>query len=297
MKYNWQHPDWPNFTYDGAQCKTTVYQYAMDAGRLSASVGQLSEPLQYDIYIDLMVNEAMNTTSIEGEHLAAQDIEAAIRNHLGLNKPQVPVENPRADSIGRLMVDVRRSFTEPLTKERLLQWQQLVLCQESQDHNPEQWRQSEQALQMICPDDEFEHCEFSPPAPEHIDSEIEQFLAWYNRTNPMTSPADEDVLSGPVRAAIAHLWFESIHPFASGNGRVGRAIAEQALSHDLGHPPMLSLSSQIKQYSSDYFYGLGGATGANMDVTDWINWFTRLVFDAQKEEMYRVDGMVQLAAF
>ena len=301
MTYNWQHPHWPNFTYDGAQCKTTVYQYALEAGRLSGMVGQMAENVQYDIYIDLMTCEAQHSSAIEGEQLASDDIQATIRNCLGLNQPNVEVDNPRAQGIGRLMVDVRKTFGEPLSEQKLLQWQQMVTGglldeQGNPQYAPGQWRESKQPPRIVAVEDGVETINFIAPQADDIANQIGQFIDWYNRTNPMESPSAENTLSGPVRAAIAHLWFESIHPFEHGNGRVGRAIAEQALAQDLGHPPMLSLSTQMKKYANAYYRELNSATSDTMDITPWVNWFAQSVLSAQRAEAHRVDGLTQRAA-
>jgi Fic family protein len=295
MEYNWQHPDWPNFVYDGAQCKTNVYQYALEAGRLSGGVGQLLETQQYEAYIDLMVCEAIASSEIEGQYLSRTDIRSSVENNLGLNHPQMPIDDAKADGIGALMVDVRRSFGEPLTRQKLLQWHELAIG----DDNPaeQHWRETASPMRIVSGKPGAEKVRFEAPPSERIDELIGAFLDWYNRTNPMEDPKAENIVSGPVRAAIAHLWFESIHPFESGNGRVGRALAEQALAHDLGHPPLLSLSSQILNDLDGYYEGLNNATKPTMDITAWVNWFTESVLQSQHDEVKSVNLILKKAVF
>lgn len=127
MKYCWQHPNWPNFRYDYTQSRQTLYLYALEAGRLSGSLGQLKDTLQYEAYLDLMVSEAINTSQIEGERLDREDVRSSIKNLLGLSIPPSRVADPRAEGISALMVDVRKTFDQPLSKERLFHWHQLVL--------------------------------------------------------------------------------------------------------------------------------------------------------------------------
>lgn len=300
MKYNWQHPDWPNFYYDGAQCKNHVYQYALEAGRLSGGVGQLVETVQYEAYIDLMVCEAIASSKIEGVVLSKTDVRSSIENNLGLNHPHQVVVDPRAEGIGALMVDVRRSFTEPLTRQKLMQWLELVMCETTGAgvHTPDagHWRRVGESSTIYSDEGGERKISFEAPPAQEVDKQISLFLDWYNRTNPMENGSDQ-TLSGPVRAAIAHLWFESIHPFDHGNGRVGRALAEQALAHDLGHPPLLSLSSQFLKDKAGYYQAMAYASRADMDITPWINWFTSAVLQAQNDEVKSVNLILKKAVF
>lgn len=302
MRYNWQHPNWPNFTYDKAQCKQNVYKYALEAGRLSGGVGQLVETIQYEAYIDLMVCEAIASSKIEGVILSKTDVRNSIENNLGLNNSHKDVVDPRAEGIGALMVDVRRSFAEPLSRQKLLQWLELVMCETTTshgEHHPDDghWRRTGEDLTVKSGEPGNQTVCFEAPPAEQVTEQIEQFIQWYNKTNPMETDEAESGLSGPVRAAIAHLWFESIHPFDHGNGRVGRALAEQALAHDLGHPPLLSLSSQFLKDKSGYYQGLFQATRHDMDITPWVNWFTSAVLTAQNDEVKSVNLILKKAVF
>lgn len=117
MKYSWQHPDWPHFTFDSAQSGDFLYQYALEAGRLSGGMSQLNSSDQYEAYIDLMVSEAINTSQIEGEKLDRKDVRSSIKNFMGLSSPFTRIADPRAEGIAALMVDVQKTFTERLTKE------------------------------------------------------------------------------------------------------------------------------------------------------------------------------------
>lgn len=301
MKYSWQHPNWPNFTYDETQCRNSLYHYALEAGRLSGGMGQLKDSLQYEAYIDLMVSEAINTSQIEGERLDREDVRSFIKNFLGLSNPPTRVMDPRAEGIAALMVDVRKSFTEVLTKEKLFHWHQLLIPEQESSflrHKIQvgQWRTSEEPMQVISGPIGYEKVHYEAPPANQVEAEMGQFLNWYNNTNPL-NPDQKDTLPGPIRSAIAHLWFESIHPFDDGNGRVGRAIAEQALAQDLNRPPLLSLSTIIEKDKNAYYNGLNKASQPNLDITPWINWFTSSVLMAQREAVQKVDFVLKKSKF
>ena len=129
-----------------------------------------------------------------------------------------------------------------------------------------------------------------------INAEISRFLDWFNRSNPLKVERDI-VLSGPVRSAIAHLWFETIHPFDDGNSRVRRAIAETALAQDLNRPPLLSLSTIIEKDKNAYYNGLNKASQFNLDITDWVKWFVDSVLMAQQEAAQKVDFVLKKSKF
>ncbi|MEO9275144.1 Fic family protein [Marinomonas sp. 5E14-1] len=301
MKYSWQHPDWPNFTFEESQCKEALYRYALEAGRLSGGMSQLESALQYDAYIDLMVSEVIHTSQIEGERLDREDVRSSIKNFLGLSHPTTRVADPRAEGMAALMVDVRNHFADKLTKDTLFQWHRLVLPQKENSLLPRdlkigQWRDSKEPMQIVSGPIGYEKVHYEAPPADQVDTEINRFLDWFNRSNPLTAEREIE-LSGPVRAAIAHLWFETIHPFDDGNGRVGRAIAEMALAQDLNRPPLLSLSTVIEKDKNAYYNGLNKASQFDLDITDWVIWFVNSVLLAQQEAAQKVDFVLKKAKF
>lgn len=159
-----------------------------------------------------------------------------------------------------------------------------------------QWRTSAEPMQIISGPIGYEKVHYEAPPAGQIDAEIARLLQWYNDSNPLYS-TQKNRFPGPVRAAIAHLWFESIHPFDDGNGRVGRALAEQALAQDLNRPPLLSLSTIIEKDKNTYYAELNKASQFTLDITSWINWFTHSVLQAQYEAVNRVDFILKKTKF
>lgn len=301
MKYNWQHPDWPNFSYDMSQCREALYSYAMEAGRLSGGVSQLKSELQYESYIDLMASEAINTSQIEGEKLNREDVRSSIKNYLGISVPPTRVTDLRAEGMAALMVDVRQTFLDGLTEEKLFQWHEMVIPNQvdslvSEPVQVGKWRDSEKPMQIVSGPIGYENVHYEAPPSRQVAIEMDRFLTWYQNTNPVNTESANRI-PGPIRAAIAHLWFESIHPFDDGNGRVGRAIAEQALAQDLGHPPLLSLSTTIEKERKEYYNRLHKASGPHMDVSKWVEWFCGAVQRAQQEAVQKVGFVLQKSKF
>ena len=120
-----------------------------------------------------------------------------------------------------------------------------------------------------------------------------KFIAWFNQTAP---GADRAILYAPVRSALAHLYFESIHPFDDGNGRIGRALAEKALSQGLGRPAMLSLSRTLEAKRKQYYETLQSAQRGN-EVTSWVRWFVAMVAEAQRDAEAQIHFIASKARF
>jgi len=138
-----------------------------------------------------------------------------------------------------------------------------------------------------------EKIHFQAPPSQQVSEEMRQFISWFNATAPDES---KTISSAPVRAAIAHLYFESIHPFEDGNGRIGRAIAEKTLSQTLGRPVMMSLSRTIEADRKNYYAALEQAQTSN-EITAWISYFVEVALKAQRESRQLIDFTLQKTRF
>lgn len=292
--YNWQQPDWPNFRYDLSQAHERLLSISEKVGYVSGKLAHLSEDLQTETIINLMVEEAVNTSEIEGEHINRLDIRSSIKNKLGLSPKQLPVHDKRAKGIAELMLDVRNTFKQALTEEQLFNWHCMVM---SGHFNPMlsrgYWRTDESPMQIVSGYPGKWRVHYEAPPSSLVPNEMERFICWFNETTPGKSKA---IKFAPVRAAIAHLYFESIHPFEDGNGRIGRAIAEKALSQGFGYPVMLSLSLAIESSKKDYYAALKAGSKTN-EVTGWIDYFVNLVFAAQTEFEKQINFVLKKANF
>jgi len=299
MEYCWQHPHWPEFRYDLTHVRETLYRYALGAGRLSGAIAQVGGALQDEAYIDLMISEAISSSEIENEHLSYDDVRSSIRNYLGLTNPPIRVTDPRAEGISALMVDVGRSFDRPLSPEMLFRWHRLVLPpgEGALLRDPVQvgqWRTSKQPMQIVSGPVGYERVHYEAPPSWTVEAEMARFLCWYNDSGPLGAGQS---IPGPARAAVAHLWFEIIHPFDDGNGRIGRAIADHALAQDLNRPPLLSLSSVLEKDRKAYYDHLAQASRSGLDITPWVEWFCKRVLQAQQEAHLRTDFILMKAKF
>lgn len=290
--YNWQQPDWPDFKYDLQPFEDVLFTIAEETGHVSGMLKALPENIQMEAIINTMVAEAIKTSEIEGEYISRHDVVSSIRNKLGLNKVPDTIKDKRAKGIGELMVDVRNTFAEAITEEKLLEWHSALLKQ-SQNINVGAWRKDHAPMQVISGRIGKGKIHFEAPPSVNVPHEMSRFIQWFNDTAP---GGKKEIKKAPVRAAIAHLYFESIHPFEDGNGRIGRAIAEKALSQSIGRHIVLSLSRTIEANKNDYYKALEEAQRGN-EITGWIKYFVNAVLDAQQQAKQLIDFTLKKAKY
>lgn len=288
MTYIWQRAEWPGFTWDSDAVDQIAYEYALDAGRLAGEVEHLPEAGRTDALVDLMVAEAVKTSQIEGEVYDREDVRSSIRNQLGLNPSPEAVRDPKANGVAELAVSVREHFAEPLTEGRLCEWQDRIIVDRHARRILDVGRWRTGPMQIVSGAIGRERVHYEAPPPEWIPAEMERFLDWFNGSRG---------LKGAVRAGVAHLYFECIHPFSDGNGRVGRAISDVALSQELGHPAILSLSTTIEARGRDYYDALGRGSRGGMDITEWLVWFTGVVRASQSQARDQIAYALSKARF
>ncbi|MFP6791480.1 MAG: Fic family protein [Thalassolituus sp.] len=304
MSYIWQHKHWPQFSYDSSKLSALAYHYAKQAAQLSGSLAHTDLDDSIAAQLDLMVDEAINTSLIEGESLNPTSVRSSLQNYLNLTPTPINVADVKAEGMAALLVDVRKYFNKPLSKETLFSWHEMVLAgfEDNILHNEltvGQWRDSPEPMQIVSGPVGYERVHYEAPAAQNLDELMAEFLNWFN--NP-----DSQQIPGVIRAGIAHLWFEVIHPFDDGNGRVGRAIIEYALAQDLGMPVVLSMSTHIEKSKKEYYRQLNAASccdaselddPAALDITAWLSWFIQTLIAAQQEAAEKVATIFEKTEF
>lgn len=277
MKYNWQLSDWPKLTYElKGPCEKNLFAFAERVGRVSGLLEGLTDNAKTETVIEMMVSEAIKTSEIEGEYLSRRDVISSVRNNLGLAMPKEQVSDKRAEGAAALMIAVRNHYDEPLSEEMLFSWHK-TLMQGSKGIKKGAWRDHKEPMQVISGPIGKEKVHFEAPPSKQVPKEMATFIKWFNDTAP---GGKNEIDKPPVRSALAHVHFESIHPFEDGNGRIGRALSEKALSQGVGRPILLSLSAAIEAKRNDYYNALNTAQYKN-DVTGWVEYFVQTCLNAQ----------------
>ncbi|MBF2754631.1 MAG: Fic family protein [Gammaproteobacteria bacterium AqS3] len=294
MQPIWKHENWPNLTWNADSIQNVLYRYAAEVNTMTGRLDGVDQRDKRDSLIDLMVTEAIRTSQIEGEHYDRDDVRSSIRNQLGLARAPEPVRDRRANGISALMISVRETYQTPLTQRRLFEWHDLVMTDPNMRKRVPvgDWRDSDMQVQSGPIGREGVH--FIAPPPEAVPGAMDAFIDWFNATAP---GGQAEQLPAPIRAAVLHLHFETIHPFADGNGRIGRALSEIALSQELGSPVLLSLSSVIQKRRREYYDELKRASHGDLDITRWVEWFVNIVLQAQLESREMILFVLARARF
>jgi Fic family protein len=276
--YNWQHKNWPNFKFKLDGLEDQLIEIQSTVSLVAGAVSALPEKMQTETIVQVMVAEAMKTSEIEGEHYSRIDVMSSIRKNLGLSIDKSP-SNKNVIGLGEMLMDIRKTYKEPLTENKLLEWHKLLMGN-NKKINSGVYRKGEEPMQVISGSASEPIVHFEAPPSSRIQEEMSQFIEWFNHET--VNEKDWRLNAPPVKAAICHLYFESIHPFEDGNGRIGRAIAEKALSQGFDRPIFMSLSKTIELHRKEYYTELKDAQ-QKMDITKWINWFVNIVRRAQDE--------------
>ncbi len=292
MAFNWQQSDWPHFRYKLDKIEDLLFEFVQRTGRISGILEGLPEDAKIETLIETMVAEAIKTSEIEGEYLNQKDVASSIRKNLGLNTELVSVRDKKAEGIAELMVDVRNTFNEKFTENKLFDWNRMILGGTTGVKSGK-YRIHEDPMQVVSGPLGKEKIHFEAPPSSAVPFEMKRFIQWFNESAPGES---KEIKKPVIRAAIAHLYFESIHPFEDGNGRVGRAISEKALSQEVKRPVFLSLSKAIELKKNDYHSALEKGQRSN-EITSWISYFIQTVLEAQKLAEAQIDFTLKKSKF
>lgn len=286
MKWNWQLPDWRDFRYDAPKIAPLEAVFQRQSGVFTGSVRHVAEGEKYQITVDLISDEALYTSEIEGEILNRDSLQSSIRRHLGLEADNRRIP-PAEQGISEMMVDLYRNFDAPLSDDLLFRWHEMLMNGRRDLKNIGSYRRGKEPMQIVSGSLHEPKVHFEAPPSESMPREMRGFIKWFNET----APAGQAPLPALTRAGLAHWYFVSIHPFEDGNGRIARALAEKALSQGLGHPALIVLSKTINSDRKAYYDVLEYGNRSN-DISDWMLYFCETVLKAQSSAQHMVDFLI-----
>jgi Fic family protein len=286
MRWNWQKPDWPHFRWDASRIAAAEEQFLKGAGTIVGVVKHLNENEHGRLVIEAMSHEAVTTSKIEGEILDRASVQSSIQRQLGLVADKRRVA-PAEEGVAEVMVDLYGTFLRPASAEMLFRWHRAVTLGRRDLADIGRFRRGKEPMQVVSGRIGSPKVNFEAPPAERVPAEMRRFLDWFNRTG----PAGAKPLPAIARAGVAHLYFESIHPFEDGNGRIGRAIAEKALAQSTGRPALSGLSAVILARRKGYYDALERANKKN-EVTDWLAWFAETALLAQRRILAKVEFLI-----
>lgn len=238
-------------------------------GRLTGRMEALGFTLRNEAVLATLTLDVLKSSEIEGENLDAEQVRSSIARRLGIEIAGARPADRDVEGVVEMMLDATQNFSQPLTRKRLFGWHASLFPTGYGGIHPIRvgtWRDdSKGAMQVISGSVGREKVHFEAPAAHRIPDEMRSFLNWASKSD-STDPV--------IRAALAHLWFITIHPFDDGNGRIARAIADWALARSEGSAQRFySLSSQIRLERSAYYDILERTQKSSLDITEWMEWF------------------------
>jgi Fic family protein len=250
------------------------------------AIKHLGEEDRNQLTVEAMSTEALTTSEIEGEMLDRASVQSSILRQLGLavdNRRVAPAER----GVSEMMVDLYKTFSAPLSDEMLFDWHRMLTSGRRDLTDVGRYRTSAEPMQVLSGAIGSAKIHFEAPPSSKVPSEMRRFHDWFNRT----APGAAEQLPALTRAGIAHLYFESIHPFEDGNGRIGRALAEKSLAQNLGQPSLIALAATILSQRAGYYAALEAANKGN-EITDWLAWFAGMTIEAQRRTITLIEFLI-----
>lgn len=288
MEYNWQQKDWRKFSFKQDDLEDLLFLFVENTGVVKGLLKTLSNENRNESLVDILVSEAIKTSEIEGEFLSRKDVMSSIKNNLGLTKSPEIVKDIQAKGMASLVSQIHTTYNAPLTEAMLLDWHKVIFPGVNKIAVGE-WRSHLAPMQVVSGSYGKEKVHFEAPPSKQVPKEMTAFVKWFNNTAPNGS---KEIKHAPIRSAIAHLYFETIHPFEDGNGRIGRAIAEKALLQTLDYPLLISLSSAIEVNRNQYYEALKGGQRSN-EITPWLIYFIGIIITAQQQSEALINFTLQ----
>jgi len=241
------------------------------------------EPERQSLSIEILSDEAVDTSAIEGEQLDRDSVQSSIQRQLGLAADRRRA-TPAEAGIAEMMVDLYRNLSQPLTEAVLLNWHHLLMRGRDDLKNIGCYRTDTEPMQIVSGAIYAPKVHYAAPPHKQVPAEMARLFDWFART----APKGNSPLPAVTRAGIAHLWFESIHPFEDGNGRVGRAVAEKALAQGLSSPTITGMAGTLLKHRKAYYAALERAS-TGLEITDWLMWFADKAIEAQQRALAQIE--------
>ena len=292
MEYFWQHQDFPNFQFKVDNLISQIQEFATELGEVNGLFVNVSEENKKEVLLQIVVSEALKTSEIEGEYFSREDVMSSLQKQLGISDYPTLSKDKKAQAISELMLQVREDYQRPLTLQMLKQWHQTLMKFDKTVKEGE-WRSSTEPMQIISGRAGKIEVHFEAPPSKDLQKLLIDFENWYQNF-----PYYEigQVGRAMLRSALAHLYFETLHPFEDGNGRIGRALSEKALAETLEKPVLISLSKKIEENKTSYYETLK-QTQRQQNVAEWLQYFFTILIEAQKEVKETVLFVVEKALF
>ena len=260
---------WPNFTWDSTKLARKLAAVRNRQGRLCGRMEELVFKLRTEANLEALTEEVTKSSEIEGEHLSRDQVRSSLARRLGVDIGAPTLAERNVEGIVEMMLDATGKYNTPLTSERLFDWHAALFPTGRSGMSKitvGNWRTEDSgSMQVVSGPIGRQQVHYEAPKAALLSDEMKTFITWFN---------GEQDIDPVIKAAIAHLWFVTIHPFEDGNGRIARAIGEMALARsENSSQRFYSMSAQIRQERNAYYHILEATQEGDLEITEWLERF------------------------
>jgi Fic family protein len=270
-KYIHELNDWPKFRWDQNRLSQQLAAVRHRQGRLIGRMQAIGFPLREEAVLNTLTQDVLKSSEIEGEILDKDHVRSSIARRLGIEAGALTPADRNVEGVVEMTLDATQKYNEPLTADRLFAWHASLFPTGRSGMSKiivGAWRDDKHGpMQVVSkPHSHRPKVHYQAPSASLLEAEMKSFLGWFN---------GEEAIDPVLKAALAHLWFVTIHPFDDGNGRIARAIADMSLARSEDGPRRFySMSAQIRIERNAYYEILEKTQDADtLDVTPWLEWF------------------------
>ena len=291
--YIWQQDDWPVWSYDPKRLTPLLAQVHQTQGHLLGRMHDLGMDLRDQATLQILTEDVLKTSEIEGETLNPDSVRSSIARRLGLDIGALAPADRDVDGVVDMVLDATQRHNQPLTVDRLFAWHAAMFPTGYSGLTKIRvgaWRDDAHGLmQVVSGPIQKQKVHYEAPPANRLDAEMAEFLLWFS-----VDQQDDPV----IKAGLAHLWFVTIHPFEDGNGRIARAVGDMALARaERSMQRYYSLSAQIQRERKDYYDWLEKTQKGTLDVTDWLEWFLTCLLRAIEGAQEMLAAVLAKASF
>jgi Fic family protein len=293
----WQQADWPHLVWDNTALAPLLREVTQLQGRLLGQAGAINEAHSAKANIDALLQNIVQSSAIEGELLNVESVRSSLAKRLGIEEAGLTAETAKTAGLAELLLDATQNYAAPLTLARLYRWHGYLFAE--QDDRAFQLEQikvgqlrGDEAMQVVSGPVHKRTVHFEAPPREGLDQQVDAFLAW------LAESANDASLDPILRAAKAHFWFVTLHPFDDGNGRLARAISDYALAQ-AEHQSIrfYAMAASIMEKRSSYYDVLEASQKGGLDITAWMVWFLDTLKHSINAAQTRIDLVLQKSRF
>ena len=280
MAWNWELPDWPKFSYDAEQISHLERKFLLGGGSAQAFLKNIEEEERKQFVVEILSMEGLESAKIEGEILDRQSLQSSIKKHFGMQA--LHKQGRKEMAMANLLCDVYETFNKPLTHEMLWQWHSKLFSGQLHIDEQGKYRTHAEPMQIVSHRYGESKVFYEAPPSASIPNEMQHFIKWFNSTK-------GSILG---RAAVAHVYFECVHPFEDGNGRIGRILVEKVLSQGIGRPILIAFSQVLEKRKKEYYAALEKCN-RTLQIQEWVEFFAQVILQAQEESSRLLSFLIE----